>query len=532
MTTPLPSVELRAAYDAKDWASTSLGRREDWPVELQHALDTILHTEFAAVVLWGDELRLIYNDAYVQLIGDKHPAALGEPCKEVFWEAWEQIEPLFDQVRGAGRATMVEDLLLPLHRHGFLEDCYFDFSYSPLHDAQGEVVGVLDITVETTHRVLAQRRLALLARLTASLGIVESRDELRVVAHDVLGRFPDDVLGAELRFAGETAATWVGTPDDGLPDTDEHGRGAVVRQDLRDPATGEVLATLGVRVSDRLPYDEEYRDLLGLVAATLTQALSRLQLREVERRRTDEERDLLVTLQNSLLLPPQSTPTLRVAARYVPAADVAQIGGDWYDAFDQGDGTLVLTVGDIAGHDSAAAATMAQALNLIRGVAYALWERPGRVLEVLDRALQRLTEPAVATALVARVDPPAAADGSEAASGMRTLRWSRAGHPPPVVLAPDGTTSLLDAGGDLLLGVDPDTVRGEESVELAPGSTVVFYTDGLVERRGELLDVGTAALVARLAGGQHLDPEALCDHLLDGLVTEQEDDVALMVLRV
>lgn len=533
MTTPLPSEELRATYDAKDWASTALGPREQWPVELQHAVDTILHTEFAAVVVWGPELRLIYNDSYVQLIGEKHPAALGEPCREVFPEAWAQIEPLFDQVHTTGRATMVVDELLPLHRRGFLEDCYFDFSYSPLHDDTGAIVGVLDITLETTHRVLSQRRMALLARLTASLGLVETRDELRVVAHDVLGRFPEDVRRAQLRFAGESDAPWVGARGEVPPTTDgvveDVERGGVVRQDLSDPATGAVLASLAVQLSDRLPYDTGYRDFLGLVAATLTQALSRLQLREAERRRGEAERDLLVALQRSLLLPPLSTPALQVAARYVPAAEVAQIGGDWYDAFGQGDGSLVLTVGDVAGHDGESAATMAQTLNLIRGVAFALWERPSRVLEVLDRALGHLAVPTVASAVVARVDPPSTGDDARA---TYTLWWSRAGHPPPVLLAPDGSTTLLEVGGDHLLGIDPDSPRTEESVLLAPGTTVVFYTDGLVERRGETLDVGFGQLLERLAGRQDDDAETLCDLLLDGMGGEHQDDVALLVLKV
>lgn len=549
MTSPSPSAELLAAYDAVDWSSMPLGPREGWPVELKVALDAMMHTEFAAVILWGDDLRLLYNDAYVQLIGDKHPAALGARCEDVFWEAWPQIEPLFAEVRRTGRAIMVEDELLPLHRHGFLEDCYFDFSYSPLHDAEGATIGVLDITLETTRRVLSQRRMALLARLTAALALVESEGELRVVAHDVLARYPDDVQGVSLRFADEDSSPSVGAPAPAADaaavaavGTTRGARGAMVWQDLLDPASAQVMGSLGVQVSDRLPYDDAYRDFLALVAATLTQALSRLQLREVQRRRDEAERDLLVALQRSLLLTPRSTPALQVAARYVPAVDVAQIGGDWYDAFDQGDGSLVLTVGDVAGHDSEAAATMAQALNLIRGVVFALSERPGRVLEVLDRALGHLAVPAVASALVARLDAPTTStdpsiDGVveglvDGVDPSRTLWWSRAGHPPPVLLAPDGSTSLLEMGGDPLLGIDPDTERSEERVRLLPGTSVVFYTDGLVERRGESLDVGFAGLLERLRGRQGEDAEALCDLLLDGMSRDNEDDVALMVLKV
>lgn len=169
---------------------------------------------------------------------------------------------------------------------------------------------------------------------------------------------------------------------------------------------------------------------------------------------------------------------------------------------------------------------MAQVRNLTRGIVVATVDGPARVLEGLDRAIDLLDMGSIATAIVARVEP--GPDG-----GWRFV-WSRAGHPPALLLHPDGTTEVLDAGGETILGIEPATVRTDLAVDLPPGSAVVLYTDGLIERRGIPLDVSIKELGAAIAGVAYLDAEALSDHLLSSLVvpSEEEDDVALVVLRV
>ena len=249
-----------------------------------------------------------------------------------------------------------------------------------------------------------------------------------------------------------------------------------------------------------------------------------------------EQRDLAEGLQRSLLTDPPSPPGLQVAVRYAAAARAAQVGGDWYDAFVQDDGGTVLVVGDVVGHDVAAAAAMGQVRSLLRAVAVHDGGGPAEVLRATDRVLRSLGVETTATVLVVRLDPVGSPGSSVRA------RWSSAGHPPPVLVAGDGTTTLLDTHeSDLLLGWDADSARAEGVVDLAPGATLLLYTDGLVERRGEHLDVGLERLREELGslvagpgrgGGARTDLSLLCDEVLERMVPGgREDDVALVAVR-
>ncbi len=232
------------------------------------------------------------------------------------------------------------------------------------------------------------------------------------------------------------------------------------------------------------------------------------------------------TLQRSLLTAPPRRPDLQVAVRYVPATREAQVGGDWYDVFTQPDGSAVLVIGDVVGHDTAAAAEMAQLRGVLRGIAFDSADGPARVLGRLDTAIEGLALGALATVLVARLTP--------SPGGRATLRWSSAGHLPPVVVGPDGDARLLDSGRpDLLLGVLPGTARTESEVELADGSTLVLYTDGLVERRDQLFDAGVDRLRSAVTELRSAPVEEVCDRVLARLVPDgAEDDVALVAVRL
>ncbi|MGQ7297562.1 SpoIIE family protein phosphatase [Quadrisphaera sp. KR29] len=246
-----------------------------------------------------------------------------------------------------------------------------------------------------------------------------------------------------------------------------------------------------------------------------------------------EQAELSAALQRSLLTAPPRPPGAELAVRYVSAAVEARIGGDWYDAFRQRDGSTVLVIGDVIGHDSRAAAAMGQVRGLVRGIAHATGHRPAQVLTAVDEAVEGLELATSATAVVARLDPRAGGAGVPP-DAARRLVWSNAGHPPPLLRRPDGTAVVLeDAETDLLLGIDPGTTRREHSAALAVGSTVLLYTDGLVERRGTSLDTGVEDLRAALQAEGHLPLEQLCDAVLARVLPDEpEDDVALLALRV
>jgi serine phosphatase RsbU (regulator of sigma subunit)/PAS domain-containing protein len=232
-------------------------------------------------------------------------------------------------------------------------------------------------------------------------------------------------------------------------------------------------------------------------------------------------------LQRSLLTPLPHAEPLQLAARYLPAAREAAVGGDWHDAAVQPDGGIVLSIGDVMGHDVAAAAAMGQVRTLLRGIAYDSQDTPAGVLRRVDAAMRGLAVDTLATAVVARIDPPC---GS--ASSARRLRWSNAGHLPPMLVRADGSVEELP-GDNLLLGFDPATPRADAELLLHPHDTLLLYTDGLVERRDSGLDQGLVRLRQVLHTSAALGLEELCDDVLARLMPqERDDDVALVAVRL
>ncbi|MGY1683445.1 SpoIIE family protein phosphatase [Geodermatophilus sp. SYSU D01176] len=233
------------------------------------------------------------------------------------------------------------------------------------------------------------------------------------------------------------------------------------------------------------------------------------------------------TLQRSMLTDPPESPRLQVAVRYVPAAREAQVGGDWYDVFEQPDGSTVVVIGDVVGHDTAAAADMAQLRGLLRGIAYDSADGPATVLRRLDSAVAGLGLGALATVLVGRLTP-------DTQTGGTRLRWSSAGHLPPLLAEPgDGVLTLTTPRAELLLGVDPAAPRTESEALLEPGSTLLLYTDGLVERRDQVFDVGVERLADELVAVRERPLEAACDELIGRMLPDgAEDDVALVAVRL
>ncbi len=154
--------ETGALMRARDWSLTPLGHPETWPQSLRTSVSTCLNCAFPIVLWWGPALVQMYNDAYIEILGAKHPAALGAAGREVWPEIWDVVGPMLGRVISRGEATGAEDLQLMLHRRGFNEECYFCFSYSPIRDESGGVGGVFCPVIETTERVIGERRLNLL----------------------------------------------------------------------------------------------------------------------------------------------------------------------------------------------------------------------------------------------------------------------------------------------------------------------------------------------------------------------------------
>ncbi|MDP9051317.1 MAG: PAS domain-containing protein, partial [Acidobacteriota bacterium] len=181
-----------------DWSKTPLGAVESWPQSLKTSVSICLNSRFPVLIWWGPELVKIYNDAYVELIGSKHPRALGRAGRHVWPEIWETIGPLLRGVLQRGEATWSDNMLLLVERDGYAEECYFTFSYSPIRDESGGIGGVFTPVVETTDKVIGDRRLRTLRSLaTARSSRPRDAREASFKAAGVLAANPQD-----LPFAG------------------------------------------------------------------------------------------------------------------------------------------------------------------------------------------------------------------------------------------------------------------------------------------------------------------------------------------
>ncbi len=157
-----------------DWSKTSLGPIELWPQSLRTSVSLMLNSRHPMWVGWGPEMLFLYNDAYIQVLSlAKHPSCLGRPAKDVWSEIWDICGPLADKVFDSAEATFVDDVRLFMNRGDRLEETYYSFSYSPIHDETGRVGGLFCPSTETTAKILNARRLGTLSELAAN-ALVES----------------------------------------------------------------------------------------------------------------------------------------------------------------------------------------------------------------------------------------------------------------------------------------------------------------------------------------------------------------------
>lgn len=269
-------------------------------------------------------------------------------------------------------------------------------------------------------------------------------------------------------------------------------------------------------------FDPESVETEVAIASYLAHALDRIALLE-ERHRT------AATLQNAMLSPLPQVRHLDLGFVYTPAAATDQVGGDWYDAVALHDDACVVVVGDVTGHDMQAAAQMGQLRSILRTFAWSQDASPATLLGLLDRADAGLGLAATATAVVARVDRRQ--DG--AGHPVYTLTWSNAGHPPPFILRGDGRVERCDTEPDIMLGILPHEPRRDHTAVLAPGDTLLLYTDGLVELRGTRYADRMNALEQALKDVGGTTTQALPNALVRRLVSGGgRDDVAVLAVRV
>ncbi|WP_052422640.1 PP2C family protein-serine/threonine phosphatase [Nonomuraea candida] len=266
------------------------------------------------------------------------------------------------------------------------------------------------------------------------------------------------------------------------------------------------------------PFTGDDERIIAALASAASVAIENARLYDRIRRSTEE-------FQRSLLPELPDLPGLHSCVRYRPSSSVPNIGGDWYDAIVLPDGAPCLMVGDVMGHDLRSATVMSQISNMLRVLAYEHCEPPSRILTRLDEVLHGLHGGPMATVLLARLE-------ERTGEGWR-MRWASAGHPPPLLVAAEGPARYLTVNGGHPLGVAPELPRPDHEQVIPTGSTLLVYTDGLVEDRAHDLGQGLASLARTAAELRHLPVEELCDRLLchrgGG---DFADDVALLAVRL
>ncbi|HEU4675548.1 MAG TPA: SpoIIE family protein phosphatase [Motilibacteraceae bacterium] len=563
LTEPAAPSTTAELFEATDWAATALGRRERWVPELSAVVRTVLSAPLPAALVLGPDFTLVYNDAYAQVIGAKHPVAFGRPAPEVLAENWEVPGhgDVVRQVLVSGEGYLDRETVLPVQRQGPdgpVELVHFARAYTPVRDADGQVLGVLSMITESTAVARALAQVAeVAARLSSALSVDDVAREALRHAVDVLGadharvalvegsalrlarrsrmdehdvslerlpplwsRIRADATLPSARVTSTGEALWLQGDLSGFTDLmDEPGVHGRLRSVASVPVrSGTVQGALALGWEQARGFSAAERDALSTVGTLVAQAMARAV-------RFDEQRGNAETLQRSMLpadLP--HVPGVSIGARYEPSAPGTSAGGDFYDAFTLADGRVVLAIGDVVGHGVLAAAVMGQARAGLRVLALADPD-PVKVLSGLDPFVASLGPEVFVTACVGVLDP-------------RTgdLELATAGHLAPLVRRRSISDGSSESGDYVVVPAGPPLglagERGLAHVRLGEGDVLLLFTDGLVEVGGQDLGVGLDEL-RRLAveHGSVTDPRRLCSLLLDHLGTG-DDDIALMAVAM
>jgi len=289
---------------SKDWSASPIGVPDTWPQALRTCINLLLNSRFPMFVWWGPDLITFYNDDYIKIAGEKHPAALGSPGSQVWAEIWDVVGPLADRVMQQGERTWSEDQLLLMNRHGYDEETYFTFSYSPVFADDGSVSGVFCACTETTEKVFAARKVA------------ESEQNLRnVILQAPVGmailrgaQFVVEIANNRLlELWGKTAEEAINKPVwDALPEAQNQGFEELLNRVF---TTGETITDFGVPVTlmrgghlDKVyvkfvfePFKEANGVITGVMIVVhdvtgLVEASQKLQANEAELQKRVEER--------------------------------------------------------------------------------------------------------------------------------------------------------------------------------------------------------------------------------------------------
>ena len=256
------SQETARLLQATDWSRTPLGPRAEWPATLRLALGICQSSRFPMFVWWGEELINIYNDAYVPVLGKRHPAAFGQPARDIWQEIWPVIGPQADLVMTKGEATWNDRVLLVMERQGYTEETYFTWSYSPIHGESGKVEGLFCACKEETEAVLAERAVEHASRM---------KDEfLATLSHEL--RTPLNAILGWTRLLSVKPA---------LPE-DVRQAVAVIERNARAQATIiQDLLDMSAIISGKVRLDSRPLDIASVVRAAIVTSMPAAQAKQI-----------------------------------------------------------------------------------------------------------------------------------------------------------------------------------------------------------------------------------------------------------
>jgi PAS domain-containing protein/anti-sigma regulatory factor (Ser/Thr protein kinase) len=508
--------------DSFDWSRTVLGARADWPASLRVMVNVALRTRFPMLVFWGRDLIQLYNDAFVPILGARHPAALAQPARECWPEIWDTIGPLLHGALEAGEPVWAEDMAFTLERNGYPEETFFTFSYSQFGEP-GEEGGVLCTCVETTASVFRERDFRAMADTIADIIYTHAPDGTVEWANSrwyEYSKLPADIATKPEGWAHvlppEDFELFIHTLDRAFQ------RGEAYEAEVRFKPFHSDDAAYRWHLVRAVPMRGSDGKIVRW-AGSATDIHDRRTVHDAMRARLerdfDREHRASIAFQTAALprtLP--SVPGISFDAIYEAAERNVMVGGDWYDAFRLSDGRVVLSVGDVAGSGLEAAVAMSAARQAIRGSAQ-MYPAPAAVLDAADRALRSEQPDRIVTAFVGIVDPV-----------TRSLSYASAGHPSPLLREANGTVIELQSYG-LPLGLR-NVAEGDETrvVAIPEGALLVLYTDGLIESTRDLLE-GERRLRAALESERVAMAAFPAAALRDAILSEASDDVAILTVH-
>jgi PAS domain S-box-containing protein len=332
-----------------DWSGTSLGAVDTWKQSLRSALSICLNSNFPIGIYWGKDLVLLYNDAWSPIPGNKHPWALGRPAKEVWPEIWDAIEPQFEKAF-SGEPGGSKDALLLMQRHGYTEECYFDFTFTPVYGEDGHVDGIFNAVIETTYRLINERRTQFLQRLSRKINPSSTSEEVFKKASLLIKANPADIPFCFFYTMkdGEVpkldVVTALGIPVKGLPFDEVIKNGSpqhlkelhrfldkipvnfwpdLPSEALLVPLTannGEITGFVFAGLSARRQFDHEYQVFIQGFATVISRTLNNIHSLEEERTRSEILNQAKKNLEDSEAAFRLANQQLELTFRNVPSA--------------------------------------------------------------------------------------------------------------------------------------------------------------------------------------------------------------------